>query len=142
MLNFIFNTGNYPKTISLVLLLIRISSGALMLTHGMGKFSRLFGDEPVKFADPIGFGVTASLALVVFAEVFCSLLLIFGLVSRLAVIPLLITMLVVVFIVQADDPFTRKEMPLLFITGYLAIGIAGAGNISIDHWIWKKINGT
>ncbi len=126
MLNYIFNTGNYPQAINRVLRLIRISSGAFMLTHGIGKFSRLPGDEPVIFADPVGVGITASLALVGFAGVFGSLLLIFEPVSRLAVIPLLITMLVVLFIVHGDDSFTKKEMPLLCITGYLAISIAGA----------------
>lgn len=138
MIKYIFNPGSYPKNINFVLLLLRITGGAFMLTHGLGKFSILFGDGPIKFADPIGVGETASLALAVFAEVFCSILLILGLATRLAAIPLLITMLVAAFIVHANDGFGRQELPLLYGVIYLTIAFARAGNISIDHWIYKK----
>lgn len=111
-----------------------------MLTHGAGKFSKLFGDAPIKFADPLGVGVTASLALAVFAEVFCSVLLILGLTTRLAAIPLLITMLVIAFVVHANDGFGKQELPLLYSIIYLSIAITGAGVISIDNWIYRKIN--
>ncbi len=140
MIKNIFNPGNYPSTINFVLMLLRISVGILMLTHGIGKFSKLFGDAPIQFADPIGVGVTASLALAVFSEVLCSILLIFGIGTRLAAIPLIITMLVAALIVHADDPFGRQELPLLYTTMYLVIAIAGAGKISVDNWIYNKIN--
>ena len=140
MIKNIFNPGNYPRNINLVLLILRITVGAFMLSHGMGKFSKLFGDEPIKFADPIGVGVAASLALTVFAEVFCSLSLIFGVATRLAAIPLLFTMLVAVLVVHINDGFGKLELPLLYSMVYLAIVIAGAGIFSVDSWIYKKIN--
>jgi putative oxidoreductase len=80
------------------------------------------------------------LALAVFAEVFCSLLLIFGIATRLAAIPLIITMLVAAFIVHANDGFGRQELPLLYSAVFFAIAIAGAGKISFDHWIYRKRN--
>jgi len=140
MIKNIFNPGNYPQKIDLGLLMLRLSAGIFMLSHGIGKFSKLSGDEPIKFADPIGVGETASLALTVFAEVFCSLLLIFGLATRLAAIPLLFTMLVIVLIVHVHDGFGKQELPLLYSMVYLTIAIAGAGKISMDNWIYKKIN--
>lgn len=140
MIKKILNTGNYPKNIDLILLILRAVGGAFMLTHGVGKFSNLFGDAPIEFLDPIGVGVTASLALAVFAEVICSILLIFGLATRLATIPLLITMLVAAFIAHANDGFGKQEMSLLYGTIYLAIAIAGAGKISIDNLLYQKIN--
>src|ERR1700754_4362967 len=103
MIKKIFNPGNYSQNINYVLLILRITVGIFMLTHGMGKFSKLFGDEPIKFSDPLGVGITASLALTVFSEVLCSLFLIFGFASRFSAIFLLITMLVIVFIVHPDD---------------------------------------
>ena len=136
----IFNPGNYPQKINFVLLILRITVGVLMLSHGIGKFSKLFGDDPIKFADPMGLGVTTSLALTVFAEVFCSVLLIFGLGTRLAAIPLLITMLVAAFIVHGADGFGKQELPLLYSIIYLTITIAGAGTISFDNWIFQKTN--
>jgi putative oxidoreductase len=110
-----------------------------MLTPGMGKLSILFGDGPIRFPDPIGVGATASLLLAVFSEVFCSILLIFGIGTRLAAIPLLITTLVAALIVHANDGFGKQELPLLYSAIYVVIAIAGAGKISIDNWIFAKI---
>jgi len=138
MIKYFFNPGSYSKNINIVLLLLRISVGIFMLTHGWGKLLKLFGDDPIKFSDPIGVGATASLALAVFAEFFCSILLIFGMATRFAAIPLLITMLVAALIVHADDGFKKQEMALLYSVMYLAILIAGAGKISIDNWLSKK----
>jgi putative oxidoreductase len=140
MIKSIFKSGPYPNSIHYVLLLLRLAGGIFMLTHGIGKFSKLFGDDPIQFADPIGVGATASLALAVFSEVLCAILLIFGVGTRLAALPLLITMLVAAFIVHATDGFGRQELPLLYATLYLAIAIAGAGKFSIDHWIYSRLS--
>lgn len=139
MIKSIFNSGKYPTNINLALLLLRVTAGVFMLTHGMGKFSTLFGDEPIAFADPIGIGEPASLALAVFAEVGCSILLIFGIATRFAAIPLLITMLVAAIIVHANDEFGRKELPLLYGAIYVSIALAGAGKFSVDYWIYQNI---
>jgi putative oxidoreductase len=105
----------------------------------MGKFYNLIGDTPIQFPDPIGVGATASLALAVFSEVLCSILLILGLGTRLAAIPLLITMLVAAFIVHGSDGFGKQELPLMYTAIYLVIAIAGAGKYSIDNWLHKKL---
>lgn len=135
-----FNPGNYPKNIDFMLILLRITVGVFMLSHGIGKFTTLFGGEPIQFPDPIGVGASASLALTVFAEVLCSILLIFGLATRFAAVSLLITMLVAAIIVHATDGFGKQELPLLYALVYFVIAIAGAGKISIDNWIFNSIN--
>lgn len=134
----IFNPGSYAKNIDFTLLLLRISVGVFMLSHGVGKFSKLFGDDPIKFPDPLGVGVTASLVLTVFSEVFCSVFLILGFATRFAAIPLVITMLVAAFVAHANDGFGKQELPLLYGIIYLTIAITGAGKISIDNLIYKK----
>lgn len=136
----LFNSGNYPTNIHISLLILRVFVGAFMLTHGYGKFLQFFGDEPIQFADPVGLGVTLSLVLAVFAEFFCSMFLIAGIATRLASIPLIITMSVAAFIVHAKDDFGVKEMALLYLVIYVVILISGAGKYSIDHWIDKKLN--
>lgn len=135
-----FNPGNYPKNIDFMLVLLRITVGVFMLSHGIGKFTTLFGGEPIQFPDPIGVGASASLALTVFAEVLCSILLIFGLATRFAAVSLLITMLVAAIIVHATDGFGKQELPLLYAVIYFVIAIAGAGKISMDNWIFNNIN--
>jgi len=136
----IFNPGNYSNTVSIASLLLRLSAGLFMLTHGVGKLLMLVGDSPIQFADPIGLGVTASLALTVFAEFFCSVFLIFGVATRFSAIPLIINMLVAALIVHAPDVFGKKELPLLYSAVYFAIALAGAGRYSVDHWIFKKLS--
>jgi putative oxidoreductase len=136
----LFHSENYPNKINIALFILRISAGAFMLTHGWGKFLKLIGDDPIQFADPLGVGVTASLLLTVFAEVFCSILLILGLTTRLAAIPSLITMLVAAFVVHANDGFGKMEMALLYGVMYLVIAIAGAGKYSLDYLIYNKLN--
>ncbi len=132
------DTGNYPVNISLALLFLRIIVGVFMLTHGYGKVLMLFGDGPVKFADPIGLGETTSLIITVFAEFLCSIFLIFGVATRFSAVPLIITMLVAALIVHAPDTFMRKELPLLYAAIYLVIALAGAGSYSVDNWLIKK----
>ena len=139
MIKKILNPGNYPKKIDLVLLILRVVGGGFMLTHGIGKFFKLIGDDPISFADPLGVGVTTSLALTVFTEVFCAIFLIFGLATRFAALQLLITMLVAAFIVHVNDGFGKQEFALLYGVIFLSITITGVGKISLDNGIYSKI---
>lgn len=140
MIKKIFNPGYYTLPANIALLFLRLVVGTFMLTHGLAKFFALMGDAPIQFPDPLGIGAVPSLMLAVFAEMFCSILLIFGLFSRLAVIPLLTTMLVAAFILHAKDGFGVQELALLYASIYTVIAITGAGRFSIDNWIYKKIN--
>lgn len=135
----LFHPGHYEKSINVMFFILRLSVGALMLVHGLEKVSTLLGSEPIQFPDPIGVGVTTSLALAVFTEVACSILLILGLGTRFAAFSLLITMLIAAFIVHVEDPFARQELPLLYASIYFVITIAGAGKISFDNWLYAKI---
>lgn len=134
----LFNPGKYPNNVSIALLILRVAVGIFMLTHGIGKFEALFDGQPIKFGDPLGVGATASLALTVFAEVFCSILLIIGLGTRFAAIPLLITMMVAAFIVHKDDGFSKQEFALLYAVIYTTIAIIGAGKYSLDYLVFRR----
>lgn len=134
----LFNPGNYPRVINFILLILRLTAGAFMITHGWGKLEMLTSGEPIKFADPIGIGMAPSLVLTVFAEVVCAILIILGLFTRLAAIPLIITMLTAAFIIHAQDPFNVKEMALLYTVLFSVIAITGAGKFSIDNLIYGK----
>jgi len=134
----IFAPGSYSNKINFGLLFLRVTSGIFMLTHGAGKLTKLIEGGTIKFANPIGIGPEASLILVVFAEFFCSIFLIFGIATRISAIPLIITMLVAGFISHAGDPFAVKEKAFLFFVIYVFIAITGAGKYSIDNFIYKK----
>lgn len=120
-----------PLSIDLAVLILRVCTGGFMLTHGWPKLAN-FGERMEKFRDPIGLGSELSLTLTVFAEFFCSILLILGIYTRLALIPLIITMSVVAFIVHSNDPFGDKEKALLFLSAFIALFLAGPGKFSFD----------
>lgn len=136
----IFNPGTYPNHINTVLLLLRITVGIFMLTHGIGKFTKLFASEAIQFHDPLGVGASVSLSLAVFAEFGCSILLILGLGTRLAALPLLFTMMVAIFIIHSNDGFGRQELPGLYAAIYVTIAAMGAGKYSVDYLIAKRQN--
>jgi len=129
--------GNQPAFIDLSLLLVRLAAGGFMFTHGFGKLQILVNGN-FEFGDPIGLGPEISLGLTVFAEILCAFLVLVGLFTRLAVIPLIITMLVAVFIVHADHDFGKKELGLFYLINYLVIFLSGAGKYSLDKLILKK----
>jgi putative oxidoreductase len=62
-------------------------------------------------------------------------LLILGLATRLAIIPLIILMIVAVFIVHGNDGFEKQEIGLLFLVAYLFLLVTGPGKYSIDRFI-------
>lgn len=127
---------SYGKNIDLSLLLLRIAAGGFMLSHGYGKMVKLFNGT-FEFADPIGLGVELSLVLTVFAEVLCASFVLLGILPRLAAIPLIITMLVVVFIVHADDGFKKQELGLFYLISYIIIVLLGAGKYSLQTLVSK-----
>lgn len=126
-------------SIDLALLLLRIGISILMLTHGIPKLMTLFGPEEIQFMDPYGLGVEITFTLAVIAEFLCSLLVIFGLGTRLAVIPLMLTMLTAALVVHINDPFGRQELPLLYLLVYTVLLITGPGKYALDYyWLKRK----
>lgn len=121
---------------SAAMLILRLSFGILMMMHGLDKL-RNFGELQHTFMNFMGMGSTMSLALLVFAEFFCSLFLILGLFTRLAVIPLIIATCVMVFKAHQADVFGDGETAALYLSGYLVLFFVGPGRISIDSMIGK-----
>ena len=132
--------GTYAKNLNVLLLILRLAVGVFMLTHGIGKLQSLLGSDLIQFHDPLGVGATASITLAVFAEVFCSVLLILGLGTRFVAIPLLITMMVATFVIHINDGFGKQELPLLYTLIYITIIVLGAGKYSLDYLLLKNKN--
>jgi putative oxidoreductase len=122
---------------SVGLLLLRLSIGCLMLVHGIPKIMG-FGELADKFPDPIGMGSQLSLVSAIGAEVGCSLLLILGLGTRVAALPLAFTMMVALFVVHADDPWKDKELAAVFLCVYISLVFTGAGRFSLDYVVWNR----
>ena len=129
------NTNFSTSQVDLALLILRVGVGILMLTHGIPKLQMLFSGGEIQFPGVMGLTPSISLALTVFAEVVCSVLLIIGLGTRWASIPLIVTMLVAVLLVHGSDPFANQEPGLLYLFLYLPLFILGSGKYSVDQVI-------
>ena len=119
-------------------LLLRIIVGALMLSRGWSKFQTLLDGRGANFPDPLGIGHQLSLIFAVLTEVLFSGLLILGFLSRLTTFGLAFTMFVAAFIQHADDPFSKKELAILYLIIYITLLVKGSGKFSVDHFIRKK----
>jgi putative oxidoreductase len=138
MLKNILNTAHSSLT-DWGLLILRLSMGTLMLTHGLPKltnFNQIVSDG--HFIPVLG-SVALGLALTVMAEFFMSIFLMAGFLTRISTIPLIVTMLVAVFVAHANDPFADKEHALLFLFPYITLLLAGPGRFSADYYLVKKI---
>ncbi|MGC1631548.1 MAG: DoxX family protein [Gelidibacter sp.] len=113
------------------LAILRIGFSGAMLTHGIPKVIMLF-NNPSGFSDPIGIGGTASLILAVLGEFIAPILVLIGFKTRIAAIPIIITMAVASFVVHANDDFASKEKAILYLIGFIAIAVAGAGKYAVD----------
>ena len=119
--------------VNFALFILRVGISLLMLTHAYPKVLNLFGDEPVKFISLFGMSAAVTISLVLFAELVCSVLVFIGMFTRLAVIPLMTTMLVAVFHFHLDDLFAVKEKAILYLLVYTALLLTGAGKFSVDY---------
>lgn len=136
MMKKLLSTKYSAGAFNTAMLLLRVGLGVLMMMHGYNKLVH-FADKQHTFMNFMGIGSTMSLALVVFAEFFCSLFLILGLFTRLATIPLIIATLVMIFKEHKGDILGEGEHAALYLTGYLVLLLVGPGKISVDNMTGK-----
>lgn len=137
-----FKNLNSPRLDEIVsphvaILLLRIGAACLVMTHGIPKLMRIL-EGNYEFGDPLGIGPALSLFLVTFAEAICAFFVLVGLWTRVALIPLIINMLVIVFIAHADDPFGNKEKGAFFLVTWIVLFLTGAGKYSLDKFFNRK----
>jgi putative oxidoreductase len=137
LINFLFPRYANRYGVSLFLLAMRVFVGMLFMMHGLDKavnFNILVGNFP----DPLGIGPFATLLLVVFAELFCAIFFIFGLLYRIIMIPMIIAMAVAFFGIHHSD-MTQGELAFLYFVIFILMYIAGPGRFSLDALIGKSI---
>ncbi len=120
------------QTFDLGMLAFRVLVSISMInTHGVKKILN-FEDTVANIPDPFGLGGEISTYLALLANIVCPLLVIFGLFTRLAVIPIVGVTLLGLFVVHINDPWAVKDIPLMYSLAYLLILYLGPGRYSLD----------
>ncbi|MEO8405974.1 MAG: DoxX family protein [Chitinophagaceae bacterium] len=132
----LFSSRYTDNGIGFALLVLRLTSGILIIHHGYQKLMHFTG-MAAKMVDPFHIGHNASLALSIFAELFCGAFIVMGLMTRLACIPLIINMSVALFLVHKGDSFGVGEPASLFLGCFITLLFAGPGKVSLDRLISK-----
>jgi putative oxidoreductase len=128
-------------TANLALLVLRVWLGiAMLMNHGWDKAMH-FNSQKHDFPDLLHIGSPAvNLALVVFAEVVCSALLVVGFITRFAALTLALN-LAAAFILVHQMKLTGEhngELAFIYLAGYVTLLIAGPGRYSTDAAVFGR----
>jgi len=120
--------------VNLSLLVLRVGTGLMLLTHGLPKLMH-FEDMSGHFADPLHVGPTVSLIIVLISEIICAFLLVIGLLSRPAAAVVFVEMCIILLFIHHHDPFARQELAWHYLISSFTLLCCGPGRISIDGMI-------
>ena len=128
----LFSPGTHSRAASFGLLLLRLGAGGMMIAgHGWGKLLS-FQARSAQWPDPLGIGHAPSMAGTVGAEVVCAALVMIGFATRIAALPLVFTMAVAGFVINAGEPWGEKELAAIYLVPFLALVFTGPGAYSLD----------
>lgn len=126
-----------PLSEDLGYLVLRLGFGGTMLwQHGWPKLMH-FTERMDSFADPFGISSPVSMVLIVIAEVLCSALVVLGLWTRIACIPLIIAMGVIIFMIDRGQPLGESELALVYLVAFVVLLLTGSGRFAIDRISFK-----
>lgn len=134
--NFLFPQAFRGKGVSVLILAVRVFFGVLFFVHGVSKMSH-FNELVAGFPDVLGFGSYMSLMVAIFCEFCCSLFLIAGLMHRLVLIPMIVSMAVAFFDVH-DALLPEGELSLIYMVVFFVLFLVGPGRYSLDYLIDNK----
>jgi putative oxidoreductase len=134
-----FNPEKPLVSIDVTLLLFRVLwSLSLLHTHGLKKLLN-FEETVAHIPDPFGMGGVFNAYIAVVANIVCPVLIILGLGTRLAILPILGLTSVGFFVVHAQDPWVVRDVPLMYFLAFCLLFILGPGRYSLDAYLKKCI---
>ncbi len=135
--DFLFPHSFKGKGVSVLILALRVFFGVLFFVHGMDKMMN-FEQLSRHFPSVLGFGSYMSLMLAIFCEFSCSIFLIAGLMQRIILIPMIISMGVAFFDVH-DAILPEGELALIYMITFFILFLIGPGRYSLDYLIDTRI---
>ncbi|AWM93083.1 LysR family transcriptional regulator [Pseudomonas sp. 31-12] len=114
------------------LLFLRVSGGLFLLwVHGLPKLLN-YGAQLQVIEDPFHLGANITLMLAIFAEVLCPLLIIAGVLVRLACLPILAVLLIALLVVHAQWSVEEGQFGWLLLIVFTSLFIAGPGRLALN----------
>ena len=135
--NFLFPQYLRGRAVSVMLLLVRLFFGALFFMHGLDKMWN-FNELSFTFPSVFGFGPYMTLMLAIFCEFACSLFLVTGLMTRIILLPMILSMAVAFFDVH-DAMMPQGELSLIYLIVFVGLFLCGPGKYSVDYLIDKRL---
>lgn len=136
-----FSTAYSEGAFNIAILALRVAFGLILcFYYGIDKLKN-FGHLQYVFPDPFHIGHRISLALVVFAELLCSLLIALGLFTRFAALVAVFSMAVAEYWAYHGHVGMLGGMPheqaYLYLVAFFVILCVGPGRISVDGAMGK-----
>ncbi|AQT95066.1 MULTISPECIES: DoxX family protein [Pseudomonas] len=115
------------------LLFLRISGALFLLwVHGLPKLLN-YNEQLKLIEDPFHLGATITLLLAIFAEVLCPLLIIAGVLVRLACLPILAVLLIALWVVHPEWTLFEGQFGWLLLIIFTTLLISGPGRLVLGQ---------
>jgi putative oxidoreductase len=123
-------------------LLGRLAVGLLFISTGWGKVHDI--PKVTHFFESLHIPAPGLNAVVVaYSELICGTLLVLGLFTRLATVPLIVSMVVAILTAKLDDLHGVFDLvgfdEFTYLVVLVMIAIIGPGTISLDHLVARKL---
>jgi putative oxidoreductase len=114
------------------LFFLRVSGGLFLLwVHGLPKLLN-FSAQLLVIEDPFHLGANVTLMLAIFAEVLCPLLIIAGVLVRLACLPILSVLWIALLVVHPQWSLEEGQFGWLLLILFTSLLIAGPGRLALN----------
>ncbi|RIV41945.1 DoxX family protein [Flagellimonas pelagia] len=128
------------KVVHIALLALRtLASLELIVVHGFKKIG-IGVAIPEKVPNPLGLPEQLNEFLAIASNLGFPILIIFGFLTRLATVPVLVVTLTGYWVVHAHDPLLVKDVPFMYSLVYLFIFVVGPGKYALDTVLFTKLN--
>ncbi|KAB0511198.1 MULTISPECIES: DoxX family protein [Pseudomonas] len=115
------------------LLFLRISGALFLLwVHGLPKLLN-YSEQLQLIEDPFHLGANITLLLAIFAEVLCPLLIIAGVLVRLACLPILAVLLIALLVVHPEWTLFEGQFGWLLLIIFTTLLISGPGRLVLGQ---------
>ena len=117
------------------LLYLRVTGSVLVLVvHGLPKAMH-FTSQAAAIEDPLHIGKTLTLCFAIFGEVFCPLLMIAGIATRIAALPILLITAMALAMVHREWTLEQGQFAWMLLIIFGTVALAGAGHYRISAFL-------